>query len=77
MILRNGKFSGKILRKIFRMGKFSTSHHYPQTSRDAVEHAPKQNSYVRRTDNGMDLTGHGLRREAQQVTYCCYTNEDR
>jgi hypothetical protein len=30
MILRNGKFSGKILRKIFRTGKFSTSHHYPQ-----------------------------------------------
>jgi hypothetical protein len=23
MILRNGKFSGKILRKIFRTGKFS------------------------------------------------------
>jgi hypothetical protein len=33
MILRNGKFSGKILRKmfwkIFRTGKFSTSHQYP------------------------------------------------
>jgi hypothetical protein len=29
MILRNGKFSGKILRKIF-YGKFSTSHHYYQ-----------------------------------------------
>jgi hypothetical protein len=32
MILRNGKFSGKIMRKmfwkIFRTGKFSTSHHY-------------------------------------------------
>jgi hypothetical protein len=27
MILRNGKFSGKILREIF-YGKFSTSHHY-------------------------------------------------
>jgi hypothetical protein len=26
--LRNGNFSGKIMRKIFRTGKFSTSHHY-------------------------------------------------
>jgi hypothetical protein len=29
MILRNGKFSGKILRKIFRAGKFSVEHFPP------------------------------------------------
>jgi hypothetical protein len=29
MILRNGKFSGKILRKIFRMGKFCTENFPP------------------------------------------------
>jgi hypothetical protein len=28
MILRNGKFSGKILRKIFHTGKFSTAHQW-------------------------------------------------
>jgi hypothetical protein len=34
MISRNGKFSGKILRKIFRTGKFSTSHHYAYSNSD-------------------------------------------
>jgi hypothetical protein len=34
MIFRNGKFCGKIFQKIFRTGKFSTSHHYPVVSLD-------------------------------------------
>jgi hypothetical protein len=37
MILRNGKFSGKILRKIFRTGKFSMENFPPHiTSCSAI-----------------------------------------
>jgi hypothetical protein len=36
MILRNGTFYGKILRKIFRTGKFSMANFPPHITRDIV-----------------------------------------
>jgi hypothetical protein len=53
MILRNGTFSGKILRKIiwkiFRTGKFSTSHHSGVAQKTIAEKvvAPKKEEELR------------------------------
>jgi hypothetical protein len=49
MILRNGKFSGKILRKIFlkifRTGKFSMEHFPSHITRDSPDHGHKTERY--------------------------------
>jgi hypothetical protein len=42
MILRNGKFSGKILRKIFRTGKFSMENFPPHITTDRSKFDPRQ-----------------------------------